>query len=137
MERTIGIRLLIAAMLFLNCGLGTAQTQGRQNPYMDGQDDGKPKARYIVVPPKPATKHAKPGYSLTTWEGAFNYNSYPYFYTMVGTDPLSTNVTTEIGAVVIPVKLVYPGNTFDPTADKFAGTDSQCSRRYSSPRYWT
>jgi hypothetical protein len=127
MKRIIGIRLLIAAVLFLTCGLATAQPQSGQNGYADGQDDGRPKARYLVVPPQPAKKHSKagPGASLTTWQGGFVYNNTQYNYTMVGTNPFTTNVGTGIQAFVVPLKLVYiqTDTIFDPTVDKFAGTN--------------
>jgi hypothetical protein len=126
MKRIIGIRLLIVTAFFLTCGLATAQTQSVQNRYADGQDDGGPKARYLVVPPKPAKKHVRAGQaSLATWQGGFMYNNALYSYTMVGTDPFTTNVNTGIQAYVIPVKLNFVSSNmvFDPTVDKFAGTN--------------
>lgn len=127
MKRIFGIRLLIATAFLLTCGLATAQTQSVQNRYADGQDDGGPKGRYLVVPPKPAKKHVKEGQasSLTTWQGGFMYNNALYSYNMVGTDPFTTNVSTAIQTYVIPVKLAFiPSNTvFDPTKDKFSGTN--------------
>ncbi len=60
--------------------------------------------------------------ALTTWNGSINYNNHTYNYTMVGTDPSSTNGTTTITAYIVPIKMVYgstDGNmTFDPNKDQ-------------------
>lgn len=125
MKRIIGIRLLIITAFFLTCGLAVGQIQSVQNHPANGHNDGTPRAGYLVVPPQPVKKHAKAQASgLTTWQGGFMYNNALYSYTMVGTDPFTTNVSTAIQAYVIPVKLdfVLSNTVFNPTTDKFAGT---------------
>ena len=56
--------------------------------------------------------------SLQTWSGTITYNGSNYGFSMVGTNPATTNTTTTISIYVVPIKMVYGsrnGNrTFDP-----------------------
>ncbi len=57
-----------------------------------------------------------------------------YTYTMVGTDPTSTNVTTTIPTQIIPVVLTFSdGNTFDPTVKDACASQSPTNLVLSSP----
>ena len=49
--------------------------------------------------------------SLPTWTGTFVFDTSTFAFTMVGTDPATTNVTTTIPAVIIPVKLIISSRT--------------------------
>ena len=80
---------------------------------------------FTVVPHNVPWHHAalQPTAQLTQWNGSFvDHTGATITYTMVGTDPSSTNVTTTVPAVIVPVKMVYGianGNmTFDPTKAK-------------------
>ena len=83
--------------------------------------------RFTVIPQHgnihPGVHPATP---LQTWSGTINYNGTNYSFTMVGTDPATTNVTTTITVYVIPIKMVYGKNngnmTFDPNVDQANGT---------------
>lgn len=60
-----------------------------------------------------------PAAQLTQWNGTFtDLTKKKITFTMVGTDPTSTNVSSTIPVYIIPVKLVFPANngnhTFDP-----------------------
>jgi len=59
----------------------------------------------------------QPASSMVTWNGSFVYNGTTYNFNMVGTAP-SSNSTTVIPVVIIPVKIVVGGrrssSTFDP-----------------------
>jgi hypothetical protein len=67
--------------------------------------------------------------ALATWNGSFTYQSHNYNFTMVGTNPASTNVTTNYTVYIIPVKMIYSkkiygkGNnhTYNPNKDKWNG----------------
>ena len=57
--------------------------------------------------------------TLPSWNGSFVFNGTTYNFTMVGTDPTSTNTTTTVPAVIIPVKIVITSrrgetSTWDP-----------------------
>ena len=62
--------------------------------------------------------------ALQTWNGSITYNGNNYNFTMVGTDPSSTNGTTTVTAYIIPIKMnytkaVYGANhhVFDPNVN--------------------
>ena len=70
---------------------------------------------YTVLPYKGPMPNIHTPASLTTWNGSFVYNSHTYNYTMVGTDPSTTNYTTTIAVKVIPLKVIISGKRFSPT----------------------
>src|SRR5689334_3506632 len=80
------------------------------------------KPMFKVVPNDAPWHHAKnirPGSPLVQWNGSFtDLTGKTVNYTMVGTDPSTTNQTTQIPVIIVPVKMVYGvanGNmTFDP-----------------------
>ena len=87
----------------------------------------KPRPLFIVIPKDVPWHHSlpnhRPGAQLTQWNGSFvDHTGMTVNYTMVGTDPNSTNVTTKTPVVLVPVIMVYGaanGNmTFDPTTTK-------------------
>jgi hypothetical protein len=66
--------------------------------------------------------------ALATWNGSFTYQSHNYNFTMIGTNPASTNVTTNYTVYIIPVKMVYTKKvykklhaTYDPNKDMWNG----------------
>jgi hypothetical protein len=64
--------------------------------------------------------------SLQTWNGTITYKNQPYNFTMVGTDPSTTNITTTIPVYIIPIKMVFQNGTsvpyvFDPSVDEWNG----------------
>ena len=66
-----------------------------------------------------AAKHSPA--ALATWSGTISYGGKNYSFTMVGTNPATSNTTTTLSIYVIPIKMVYGstnGNmTFDPNKD--------------------
>jgi hypothetical protein len=91
---------------------------------------GTPK--FVVLPansPGHVAPPARPGKTLTQWKGSFTDSSKRTFnFVMAGTDPKSTNATTNVAAIVIPIKMVFGkdnGNeTFDPKKHVVNGTTS-------------
>src|SRR5579863_6621678 len=72
-----------------------------------------PKPMFVVLPAQkggPSTSPSAAAVSLPTWTGSFTYNSTNYTYNMVGTAP-STNASTTIPVVIIPVKIVITSRT--------------------------
>jgi hypothetical protein len=66
--------------------------------------------------------------ALTTWNGTITYNSHNYNFTMVGTNPASSNTTTTYNTFIIPVKMVYTKKIYgsnhlklDPNKDQWNG----------------
>ena len=75
---------------------------------------------------------------LTQWKGGFtDLTKLPITFTMVGTNPTSTNVTTTIPVFIIPIKMVYGVNngnvTFDPVAKKLSSGKSIIQNTIASP----
>src|SRR5437588_11537910 len=66
---------------------------------------------FIVVPPNVPWHTAapvRPTGRLTQWNGSFtDRTGKTVTYTMVGTDPSTTNITSTIPVVIIPVKMIY------------------------------
>ena len=87
--------------------------------FAQDQDTLPAHARFTRLPAKPSTDAVQPATSLQTWNGTFVYQGSTNHFTMVGTDPSSTNTTTTIPVFVIPVRLGYKGSNgsktiFDP-----------------------
>jgi hypothetical protein len=81
-------------------------------------DQPEPPARpiFTVLPNLSPAPPAPTG--IPTWNGSYVYQNVTRTYTMVGTDAFSTNTSTTIPVVIIPVKIVISGirgsQTFDP-----------------------
>jgi hypothetical protein len=75
----------------------------------------------FVTLPKHGTIHPGVHYaaaqSLQTWSGTIGYSGSNYNFSMVGTNPATTNTSTSVTVYVIPVKMVYSTATFDPEKD--------------------
>jgi hypothetical protein len=79
--------------------------------------DAKP--MFTTLPNRMEPAPLAPAASLIQWNGSFkDLTGRTVTYTMVGTSPLTTNVTTTTKVYIFPVKMVYgPTNgnhTFDP-----------------------
>ena len=100
----------VSALAISMSGVAIAQDDASQEP------PARPMfARFAN--PQPITGVA-PAASMPTWNGSFTYQGTTYNYQMIGADP-STNSTTVIPVVIIPVKIVIGGRrgggaTFDP-----------------------
>ena len=86
---------------------------------------------------QPANPNETPSKALTVWSGSFtDQTSRKITFKMVGTDPTSTDTTTTVQVVVIPVSFQYSatyGNKlFDPTVDTI-GAKSVINFMKSSP----
>jgi hypothetical protein len=102
---------LIAALLLSLSSIAIAQ-DAENSSYMN------PRPLFRVLPPHGAPTLAT-GKQLVQWNGSFTDRTHKKInFTMVGTDPSKTNVTTTITVWVIPIKFVFDashGNrTFDP-----------------------
>ena len=64
-----------------------------------------------------------PATNLTQWNGSFkDLTGVNRTFTMVGTDPHKSNVTSTVPLIVVPIKIVF---SVSSTVDQSAGTFSQ------------
>ena len=49
--------------------------------------------------------------TIPNWTSSFSYQGKTYPFTMVGTDPASTHVSTSVATVIIPLKFVFADGT--------------------------
>jgi hypothetical protein len=76
-----------------------------------------PKPMYVTLPPRYLQNLPSPLTStVTNWSSSFTTGGKTYNYSMVGTNPQTTNSTTTVTVYIIPVKLVVSGNTYDPAS---------------------
>jgi len=73
---------------------------------------------YKVMTPHYNSTAAAATSALQTWNGSFTYKGKSNAFTMVGTNPASSNVTTTVPVFIIPIRLGYKLSTgnkiFDP-----------------------
>ena len=100
-----------------------------------------PKAIFLALPhPGSTAPIAAPGVQLTQWNGSFtDLTNANVSYTMVGPNPASTNASTTVPVVIIPIKMVYGtlnGNrTFDPLAVTLPNGQSLMANILGSPLF--
>src|SRR3981189_3748599 len=104
---------VIATSLVLVCA---SVAFSQETKYPDIQDA---KPMFKALPNHMELAPRTPAATLTQWNGSFkDLTNRTVNYTMVGTNPATTNVTTKTPVYIFPVKLVYGatnGNhTFDP-----------------------
>jgi hypothetical protein len=104
---------VIAASLVLACASIAFAQETKYPDILDAKPMFKAGPNHMELAP------VAPAATLTQWNGSFkDLLGRTVNYTMVGTSPISTNVTSTIPVYIIPVKLKYGkknGNhTFDP-----------------------
>ena len=80
---------------------------------------------------------AAPATPLVTWKGSYTYLGKTTNFTMVGTNPASSNVTTTIPVYIIPLKMVFTKGTkkksFDPFNHKLPSGNTVVQQSVMSP----
>ena len=99
--------------LLLACASLTFAQGSQDFPYPN------PTPMFLAGPQHPASPDQTPGKQLVQWNGSFTDLTHRTVnFTMAGTDPSKTNVTTTTTVWIIPVKFVFDKNhgnhTFDP-----------------------
>jgi hypothetical protein len=101
-----------------------------------------PKAIFLALPHPGSSppRLAAAGVQLTQWNGNFtDLTGKQVTYTMVGPNPATTNTTSVVSVVIIPIKMVYGvanGNrTFDPLLATLPGGQSLMTNILSSPLF--
>ena len=100
----------------------------------------KAKPRFVTLPNHLSLAPRNPQSSLAQWNGSFvDLTGRAITYTMVGSNPSSTNTTTTIPVVIVPIKMVYGstnGNmTFDPNAHKVSNGLTVTQNTLASPLF--
>jgi hypothetical protein len=101
-----------------------------------------PKPMFVTLPNHLNLAPQNPVTQLTQWSGSFTDLTHKAVsYTMVGTNPATTNTTTTISVVLVPVKMVYGtsnGNmTFDPVAHTLSNGLTVVQNTLNSPLFNT
>lgn len=132
--RTLRLPAAIAAALLACSMMGGSAAASPQ----------KPKPLFLVIPKDAPWHHQlpnrRPGAQLTQWNGSFTDQlGQTVNYTMVGTDPSTSNRKTVTPVVLVPVIMVYGatnGNmTFDPTTTTVFKTRTVVGNSLLSPLF--
>jgi len=96
--------------------------------------------RFVTLPNHYKLAPRNPASSLTQWNGSFTDLTHSTVsYVMVGTNPNTTNTSTTIPVVLVPIKMVYGarnGNmTFDPNAHTVSNGKTVTQNTLASPLF--
>jgi hypothetical protein len=123
---------VIAAALILACASITFAQETKYPDILDANPMFKAGPNHMeLAPSTPAT-------GLTQWNGSFtDLLGKTVKYTMVGTNPASTNITSTIPVYIIPIKMVYGatnGNrTFSPKTHVLSNGKTVVNNIIASP----
>jgi len=112
MNKRFAVSVIVVSFVLAYAGIAPAQAT-KYPEILDAKPMYKAGPNHMELAPQtPAT-------SLVQWNGSYtDLTKKKVSFTMVGTDPATTNSSTTIKTYIIPVKMVYPksnGNaTFDP-----------------------
>jgi hypothetical protein len=125
---------VIAASLVLACASIAVAQEAQYPEILDAKPMFKAGPNHMELAPK------APAASLTQWNGTFkDLTGATIKYTMIGTNPASTNVTTTVPVYIIPVKLKYGktnGNMiFDPKLHKLSNGKTVINNIIASPLF--
>jgi len=123
---------VIAASLVLACASIAFAQETKYPDILDAKPMFKAGPNHMELAP------VAPAATLTQWNGSFkDLLGKTVNYTMVGTSPISTNVTSTIPVYIIPVKLKYGktnGNhTFDPKTTVLSNGKTVINNIIASP----
>jgi hypothetical protein len=96
------------------------------------------KPRFVTLPNHYKLAPLHPASSLTQWNGGFtDLTGHAVTYVMPGTNPNSTNTSTTVPVVLVPIKMVYGarnGNmTFDPNVHTVSNGKTVTQNTLASP----
>jgi hypothetical protein len=122
----------ILAALVLSCAASVAFAQ--DSPYPN------PIGVYTVGPHHDGPSVSPSGKQLVQWNGSFTDLTHNKInFTMVGTDPSKTNVTSTTTVWIIPIKFVFDANhgnkTFDPNKVKVSNGKTVTQNTMASPLF--
>jgi hypothetical protein len=99
-----------------------------------------PKPRFVTLPNHYRLAPHNPSASLTQWSGSFtDLTGRQISYVMPGTNPNTTNTSTTVSVVLVPIKMVYGsrnGNmTFDPNTHTVSNGKTVTQNTLASPLF--
>jgi hypothetical protein len=103
-----------------------------------GQEIQNPRPRFVTLPQHPQVVVPAPAANLIQWNGSFkDLKGVVRTFTMVGTNPATTNKTSTITVFLIPIKMIYNAGgeniAFDPNKDKFSNGKTITNTILASP----
>jgi hypothetical protein len=138
MTNRVPLTSLLAGLILLAfAGLASAQ-QAQYPEIIDAKPVFKTLPNHLELAPTAAGTPYAP--TLTQWRSSFtDLTAKKVTYTMVGTNPASTNVTTTVPVYIIPIKMVYGstnGNhTFNPVTAKASNGLTIVNNIIASPMF--
>jgi len=132
MQTRFTLSALLTACIALS-SVGTLAAQENKFP------DAKPMFAHPAAHRDIAVRQSPTG-NIVQWNGSFtDITKKKITFTMIGTDPTKTNVTTTIPVVIVPIKMVYGksnGNmTFDPVKKKLPNGKTIVQNTIASPMF--
>lgn len=125
-----------AASLLAACGghSGTIPVQSMQhtNQAQSIIQFANPRPMFTVI--KHSGAIIAPPAQMPNWAGSFKYSGNTYHYTMLGTNPGTTNKTTTIPVEIIPIKVTVGSTSFDPLTKQKDGKTA-VAQTVASPIY--
>ncbi|HUE52525.1 MAG TPA: hypothetical protein VMO80_09295 [Terriglobales bacterium] len=126
---------VIAASLVLACASIAFAQETRYPDILDAKPMFKAGPNHMELAPSTSST---PATGLRQWNGSFkDLLGFTVKYTMVGTNPASTNVTSTIPVYIIPIKMVYGatnGNrTFNPSTHVLSNGKTVVNNIIASP----
>jgi hypothetical protein len=119
MRKSSVVRISLFGVLLALVGVSAvsvAFSQGQEgsNETQVVQEGQRPK--FKTLPPRYLDNLllAPASATVTHWSSSFTSGGVTYPFTMVGTNPATTDTTTTINVYIIPIKMVCRGRTYDP-----------------------
>jgi len=114
--------------LFLTCA--TAASLFAQQAHINGTP------RFTVIPRGNAQAAiAAPAANVPMWSSSFVSGGTTYNFTMVGANPTTSNVTTKVPVVIVPLKFKFGTTLISATAKACGDTTSAVTRVKNSPLF--
>jgi hypothetical protein len=136
MTNRFPLNMLLAGLVLMTFGGFTFAQEAQYQDIIDAKPMFKTLPNHLEL--APSTVGAAGTTALTLWNGSFiDLTKRKITYTMVGTNPAVSNVSTTIPVYIIPIKMVYGstnGNrTFDPLTAKASNGLSVVKNIIASP----
>jgi len=136
MTNRFPLNMLLAGLVLMTFGGLTFAQEAQYQDIIDAKPMFKTLPNHLEL--APSTVGAAGTTALTLWNGSFiDLTKREVTYTMVGTNPAVSNVSTTIPVYIIPIKMVYGstnGNrTFDPLTAKASNGLSVVNNIIASP----
>jgi len=92
-----------------------ALAQDEETNKLSRVDQQRPKPMFAALPPRYLENLLAPlSPTVTYWSGSFSTGGTAYRFSMVGTNPATTDTSTTVTAYIIPIKVTCLGLTYDP-----------------------